>query len=215
MKYRHKECSPVPLAGAFPGSGRCGYIPRLAARDPHQSYHPQPPQVHLSRTISCLDRSPNICPRMGFGKEGGQSKRTYVPPPDVISTREWSKKVIAVLRVHGHPRHVVPSSVEGVAHVTGRMLEDREGRNKRGRSPVAASALARPPRAPSSSAVPSPSLQRPPRSSTHSVPRCSVPRESTASLPGPPEDVVSSTATEMVRIIKGRTRSQSQGFHYH
>ena len=106
MKYRHKECSPVPLAGAFPGSGRCGYIPRLAARDPHQSYHPQPPQVQLSRTISCLDRSPNICPRMGFGKEGGQSKRTYVRP---MSTQRRNR-LLALGRALGRaPRGACPS----------------------------------------------------------------------------------------------------------
>ena len=89
------------------------------------------------------------------------------PPTEVISSREWSHKVFDILRVHRLPSHFAPSSLHGVAHVAGRMIEDRSARHKRGRSPVAergasANFQSRPPRSVSS-------LRQPPRS----VPRAS------------------------------------------
>ena len=147
------------------------------------------------------------------------------PPPDVISTREWSKKVFAVLRVHGPPRDVAPTGVAPPSTVVEKMVVDRDARHKRGRSPLAvrdASSIvhARPPRAVSPRAVSRPvrsasrdsSLHRPPVDDS-APPQRSIQRvESPAPLRGPPVDVVS-TASEMVQGIKMRTRSPSQGYH--
>ena len=146
------------------------------------------------------------------------------PPSEVISSREWSHKVFDVLRVHRLPSHVAPSSLHVVAHLAGQMMV---ARHKRGRSQVAGrdaptNLQARPPRSPSCGSLRQPPRSVSPASSVQPPARQDSPRpnntsespsHSTTSLRGPPADDVPSTASDMVRAIKTRTRSLSQGIH--
>lgn len=134
-----------------------------------------------------------------------------IPPTDVIGPRAWIKKLNAFLVQRPH------ASVHGVAHVAAEMIEDRGRRMKRTRPAVAGRGASPTVRA-HGSRSPRPLVSAPRSGSRLRLPPgkhlppsgTSVGRTlSESPLRGPP---VSPNASEMVRGIKDRTRSPSQGY---